>query len=185
MWFTLYYLFFSGISDAGFLLFISRLNFSVGVGAVASFWLVVRNYSTAPSKIATWRTTIPPLAFCAIVAWYLADPGIIEGLEFSKTEGVYREIYGSRFLTHPLLQLVATGALVWESVRQLRVQKGLDRMRLQRLLSAAGLFLAICLVLQLVLPMLGIWIFEKEIVFLFAAFTAYSLHALRRYYFHS
>lgn len=98
---------------------------------------------------------------------------------------MYREVYGSHFWIHPLLQSLAVTAFVWEAFRQFKAQKGLDRIRLQRLLSAAGLFLTACLVLQLVLPMFGIWIFEKEIVFLFTAFTAYAFHALRRYYFHS
>lgn len=33
--------------------------------------------------------------------------------------------------------------------------------------------------------MMGIWILEKEIVFLFLAFAGYVSHTLRRYYFHS
>lgn len=152
---------------------------------MASFWLVVRNYSTSPSKIVVPGTAVPAIAFAGILALYLFDPGIIETLEFSKDEGVYREVYGSRFWLHPLFQLSAVTALVWEAVRQLKTQKGLDRIRLQRLLSAAGLFLVACLVLQLLLPMFGIWVFEKEIVFMFTAFTAYAFHALRRYYFHS
>ena len=58
------------------------------------------------------------------------------------------------------------------------IQKDFELLRLQ-------LRLYLLLILQLLLPMFGIWVFEKEIVFLFAAFTAYAFHALRRYYFHS
>lgn len=70
-------------------------------------------------------------------------------------------------------------------MKQIKKRKGLDSVRLKRLLFAAGSFIGICLVLQLILPMFGIWILEKEIVFFYLAFTAYSFHALRRYYFHS
>jgi len=75
--------------------------------------------------------------------------------------------------------------LVWDSARQIGKQKGLDLVRLKRLLFAAGSFIGLCLVLQLVLPMFGIWILEKEIVFFYLTFTVYAFHALRRYYFHS
>lgn len=184
-WFFFYFLFFSGIEDRDFLLFISRLNFGIGIGATWSLWLFVKNFSTAPSKVFVPATTYPLLGFVPLLAAYCFTGGIVESLAFSKEEGVYREVYGPFFTIHPLLHLTAVIGLVWASVVQLRMQKGLDLMRLKRLLFAAGSLILTCLVLQLVLPIFGIWIFEKGIVFLFLAFTIYSFHALRRFYFHS
>lgn len=157
----------------------------MGVGAVVAFALLVRNYSTAPAKTLTRATVFPALAFAGILALYVFDDGIIRSLEFSSEEGVYRETFGSHFWIHPLFHATAVVALIGESYRQLRAQKGLDRIRLQRFLSAAGLFLTVCIVLQLILPMFDVWILEKEIVFGYVAFAAYALHVLRRYHFHS
>ncbi len=52
-------------------------------------------------------------------------------------------------------------------------------------MAATGVFGATCLVLQLALPMMGVWVLEKEIVFFYLAFAAYVFHTLRRYYFDS
>lgn len=184
-WFFLYFLFFSGIEDPSTLLSLSRVSFGIGIGATWSLWFFVRYFDTRPSKVLVPQAVYPLVAFVPVLLAYSLTGGIVGSLEFSSADGVYREVPGYAFIIHPILHLTAVIGLFVDSYRQLRKQTHLDLLRLKRLLGAAATFIAACLILQLVLPILGIWVFEKGIVFLYFAFTAYAFFTLKRFYFDS
>lgn len=59
----------------------------------------------------------------------------------------------------------------------------LGKMRFERIVWASLVLLSILLLLQLILPLLGIWILERELILFFTGFSLYTLFTLKRYYF--
>lgn len=47
------------------------------------------------------------MAYFPLLAAYSFTPAIVGSLEFSSTEGVYREVFGPLFPIHPILHLTA------------------------------------------------------------------------------
>lgn len=98
---------------------------------------------------------------------------------------MYREVFGKWYVVHPFLSLLSLPLSVYYSVKQLRKVTHLNKIRFKHILSAS-LFLVISLfILQLILPLFGIWILEKEIIFFFVFFVLSVVYTLRRYYFSS
>lgn len=47
------------------------------------------------------------MAYVPLLAVYSLTPAIVGSLEFSSSEGVYREVFGPLFPIHPILHLTA------------------------------------------------------------------------------
>lgn len=182
-WFLLYFLFFSGIENVSLLLFLSRLNFGVSLGANYSLLLFVFFFDTKPSKILTKVTYIAISIYVPILLLHALTPMIIADLAFSLQDNVYREVPGMLYLLNPILHFTGLLLFVYVSVYRLKRQAYLNKIRLQRILWGAILPLSVAIFLQLILPAFGIWILEKEIILFYLFFTVYSFHILKRYYF--
>ena len=184
-WFFLYFLFFSGINDVPTLLFLSRLDFWVWLGATYSLLFFVYFFDTKVSSIWSPKLIWIGLVYALILWIHAFTDRIVGGLTYVAAENVYREIQWTWYPLNGILHLGGVVLLVWVASWQIKKQTYLNKIRLTRVVYSAYTFMVSCLILQLVLPTFGIWILEKEIIFLFAAFILYAFFTIRRYYFSS
>ena len=107
------------------------------------------------------------------------------GLEFSQTDHVYREIYGPLYFVHIIISVAFLPLFLFYAFKQLKTQTILNRIRFRNIILAAFVVIFVALIFQIILPALGIWLFEKELIFLLTFFVVYIFFTLRRYYFSS
>ncbi len=76
------------------LLFLSRLNFGIGIGATYSLVLFMGFFGTEPKRVSGKLLWIIGVPYFALLAFYLATPYVVSGLEYDASADVYREQYG-------------------------------------------------------------------------------------------
>lgn len=138
-----------------------------------------------PSKIWSGKFIAIVLVYLAILALHAFTDLVVGGLVYVPAEEIYRETQGSWYLLNGILHMTGILLFIWVARVQLKKQMYLNKVRLSRVLFSAYGFMVICLILQLILPTFGIWILEKEIIFIFALFILYTYFAIKRYYFSS
>ncbi len=114
---------------------------------------------------------------------YIFTDLIISDLEYVNSTNIYREVIGSYYFLHILLHLIAVALFCYFSFKKIRTQDLLNKIRLKNILFSAFIVFLLLLLFQLILPYFGIWILEKEIIFLFTGFVLYVNYTVRRYYF--
>ena len=183
IWYSAYFLFFTGIENTGMLLFFSRLAFGISIPLIYSFLLFIKYFQQEKSDFFTWQTKSILAAYALILGIYIFMGGVVSGLEFSQTDQVYRETYGPLYFMHVGISIAFLPLFIFFSFRQLKVQTLLNRIRFRNIIFAAFVVIFFLLVFQLILPAFGIWLLEQEIIFLLAFFVMYIFFTLRRYYF--
>lgn len=183
LWLMFYFLFFSEFfSSDTVLLYLSRVNFIIGISAVYSLLFFILHFDQRRiHNIAKYifLTIILTGYFC------IFTDSIIESIQFSETEWVYREVYGSWY---SIIVVYYVAFLIWfiiASFIQIRQTSNLDKIRLKKILQSAYFMLAMLIFLQVFLPLFDIWIMEKELIFFYLYFVLHTYQILRRYYFGS
>lgn len=182
VWFAAYFAFFSGWFQETVLLFISRFAYFIGIVWVYSFLLFVCLF---------WKKVTLKKAYTLLVAvWlfllsylYMGTSWIVESLDFSITENVYREVPGKWIWIHAGLYFIFLCLFIIVSYRQIARQTHLNKIRLKNIVLIGIIFIAILVFLQLVLPSFWIWIFEKDIILLYVVFVFATIANIKRYYF--
>lgn len=118
-----------------------------------------------------------------VLALYIGSDSIIQSLEFSPLEGVYREIPGKWFLLHVCFQSFFVIAFIIMAFIKVKHLSYINRLRLKYISIFSYLLLFSLITLQLFLPMMGIRIFEKEIILIYTFFIAGVVYVIKRYYF--
>ena len=106
-------------------------------------------------------------------------------MQFDIGSHVYREVYGEAIFMHFLLNFLTVGWIIITSLYKYPSLSYLNKLRFGRIVFSWFVLILLLLFLQLVLPVLGIWVLEKEIVFIFMFFVIEIVYILRRYYFSS
>lgn len=88
-------------------------------------------------------------------------------MSFDAAAKVYREFYGPLYMVHMLLTLGFVPALVFASAKRICDLNYINKTRLKMIVASIAALMGVLILLQFLLPLLGIWIFEKEIVILF------------------
>ena len=182
-WFTFYYTYFSWSYDQHIMLYISRIDFALGICAVYSFLFFIGFFWKTTERYIMKKLIAVGILFLIVILFYTFTRCIISDLSFDLTHDVYREIFGSIFFLHIALHSIFLLLLIPVSYISLAKQESLQRARLKAILISSSILLIFLLFLQLLLPYFGIWIFEKEIIFLFAVFVISIPLIIRRYYF--
>jgi signal transduction histidine kinase len=178
-WFWFYFLFFSGWFWPTETLLISRIDFLLSIFSGYSFLAFLYFYTGW--KIS--RVYFPYLFGTAtiLVGLYIFTPLIVESLDM--VDGVLRERFGAVISLHILLHIGWIISICVLSYRSISKLEPLPRIRLWYiLLSWLAIFLLL-IGLQLILPLFGIWILEREIIFFYILFVFFVAYTLRRYYF--
>lgn len=185
LWFWLYFIFFSWtVASVEVLLTLSRLAFFVGVMSVYSLlgFFFFFGYGKTPyiPHTTIWGTT-------ALGIWlmylYIGTPYIVESISYDPVWLWYREVLGWLSWLHGWLYIIFFILAIWIIYRKIQSETLLGKMRFERIVWASLVLLSILLLLQLVLPLFGIWILERELILFFTGFSLYTLFTLKRYYF--
>jgi signal transduction histidine kinase len=183
VWLSLYYAFFAGIFPSDVLLVISRVSFALSVAGEYSLLFFIREFRKDTSPVFTKATLTALAAFMAVMVFYVSGGGIISTLEFSKADDAWREVYGWAYPFHILVTTFFVPLLVKYFLEKMRTQGLLNRIRLKLIVAAFAVLMLSMIVLQMILPLLGIWIMEKAIALFFVGFVASVLYVVKRYYY--
>ncbi len=185
IWFCTYFLFFSGIENTNILLYLSRSAFGTSIIGIYSLLFFIKNFQQAKEKILTRRTIFILFSFILLLLIFIFTPAIVSDLQYDSVNNVYREIYGNAYIVHIIFSILFVPLFAFYSIKQLKFQSYLNRIRLKNILFSAFILVICGLTLQLILPLFWIWIFEKELIFLFLFFVLFVLYTVKRYYFSS
>lgn len=183
LWFTSYYLFFSWILDENILLYISRFWFGIWILAAYSFLYYIIFFWEIHLVRLHKKVFIHIFLYTFLLWIYIFTDLIISDLEYVNSTNIYREVIGSYYFLHILLHSIAVALFCYFSFKKIRTQDLLNKIRLKNILFSAFIVFLLLLLFQLILPYFGIWILEKEIIFLFTGFVLYVNYTVRRYYF--
>lgn len=179
----LYFLFFSEFfTSYRVLLYLSRINFIIGISAVYSLLFFILHFD---------QRRIHPIAkyiiATIVITGYtcICTDSIIATIQFSQAERVYREVYGGGYAIIIAYYVVFLIGFVIVSFVQIRRSSNLNKIRLKKILQSAYFMLAMLILLQVFLPLFDIWILEKELIFFYLYFVVRTYQVLRRYYFGS
>ncbi len=181
LWFILFYLFFNN-SDPWFLIVLSRVDFALSILAIYSFVLFVLFFQSSRWDFSFKSLILPTIAAVSILLLYGSTDLIIHSLSPDKF-WVFREITGDFYFIHIILSFFSLPLIVFYTRKQFRIQSYITKIRLKRIIISASLLILAMIFFQLVLPLFGIWIFEKEIIILFTLFVVYVVFTMKRYYF--
>lgn len=183
VWFILYFLFFSEFfTSYTVLLYLSRVNFIIGISAVYSLLFFIFHFDQKRiHNIAKY------IFFTIILTGYFCifTDNIITTIQFSEAEDVYREVYGKWYGIIIAYYLVFLIGFTIVSFIQIRQSSNLNKIRLKKILQSAYFMLAMLIFLQVFLPLFDMWILEKELIFFYLYFVVRTYQILRRYYFGS
>ena len=183
LWFIAYYIFFSWILSSDILLYLSRFGFGIGVSTVYSLLYFLIYFGKSDTRFLQKSVLIPILTLLLIPFVYVSTDWIIHSLEYDLWAKVYREVTGPLFWLHIFAHFLFLALFVYFSFRTIQVQDNLNKIRLKHILFVGFLAVFAMLVLQLILPYFGIWMLEKEIIFIFTLFVISVPIITRRYYF--
>lgn len=185
IWNGLYFLFFFGINDSTILLYITRIAFATGIISAYNLLFFIIFFQNKSQNISIVKVTKTLLASFWVFVFFVFTPYIISGVEFSESEQVYREIYGKAYFLIPIAYVNFLILFFYIAHKKISEHIGLDRIRIRNIVIATYIALSFLIVLQVFFPLLGIWIFEKEIIFCFLFFIAFTFFTITRYYFSS
>lgn len=183
-WCGLYSLFFL-FDNKEYLLHISRWAFASWILCVYNLLFFLKYFNHPKEKILWKKSLFIFLGYTLIVFIYLFTNWMIEWLEYDSIKNVYREIYGTYYTVTLWLYIIFLIGFVFYATKQIFKQKWLNKIRIQAIVISTSILIFSLIILQLILPYFGIWIFEKEIIFLFLFYIIFNYYAFHRYYFTS
>ncbi len=183
IWFSWYFLFFCGIENVNILLLISKLCFFSWI--CSTYSLLFSIYFFNKNKVYYSKDIIYKVVFfyISVAILYIPTDFIIEWLNFSKKEHVYREIYWKLYFIHILLQASFIFLFIYFSIKRVKEQIYINKIRLKYILLATFISIFSAIILQLILPLFWIRILEKEIILVFVWFVLSVLIITKRYHF--
>lgn len=184
IWYGLYYVFFL-FKDGEYLLSISRWAFASWILSIYSLLFFLKYFNHPKEKILWKKLFLIFVGYGMIVYLYLCTSWMIQWLEYNSIKHVYREVYGKCYLFTILLYLIFLISFIFYATKQIFIQRWLNRIRIKTIVLSTYIFLFALILLQGILPYYGIWIFEREIIFLFLFYIIFSYYTFHRYYFTS
>jgi len=148
-----------------------------------SLLLFVWNFHNDTSIRFVKRTRYALGGFAAVILFYVCSGTIIASMVFDTSAKLYREVYGPLYAVNIVLALGFLPMFAFASWKRISEQNALNRIRLKRIAVSVVILIGALAFLQIVLPLFGIWILEKEIVVLFVAFVLSIVYITKRYYF--
>lgn len=183
VWLLIYYLFFANILGEDILLILSRSAFALSIIGEYSLILYIWNFHKRDDARTRRNSLYILCIFIALSALYVLTWWIVTSLSFDASANTFREVYGPIIILHTVLTIGFIPLLVIASTIRIREQNSLNKIRLKMIALSIGILMFILIVLQLILPMFGIWIFEREITLLFVVFVGSIVYITKRYYF--
>lgn len=161
----------------------SRLAFALSIIGEYSLVLFVWNFhrkKPAGENVKIWMIFA---LFGLLSAFYLLSGGVVEYMVFDASAKLYRESYGPLYALHMVLTLGFVPLLVFASFKRISELSYIDKTRLKMIVASIAVLMGVLIFLQFLLPLWGIWIFEKDIALLFVLFVASIVYITKRYYF--
>lgn len=183
MWFLLFFLFFSGIQDENILLTLSRVCFWVWILTTYSLLFGVYFFNRGKYILEKKVYMLIFWFFFFILVLYSFTDIIILWLEYSEHEWVYREVPGIGYIFHVFLQSLFLLWFLFIGFLKVKHQNYINKLRLKYISFFSYGLVFLLIILQLFLPLLWIWIFEKELILIFVFFIFWVVYIIKRYYF--
>lgn len=184
IWFLWYFLFFSWINNYSLLLIFTKIDYYLSIWVLYSFLYFLYNFSSTQKKINLWKNSILLIIFyLANSYFYIWSDKIISWLIFDQDLKIYRENFWSYYYYHIFLTLIFIPIFTYIIIKKYNSLTNLNKIKLKNIIISVFLAVTFIMIFQLILPFFWIWLFEKEIIFVYILFVFSVIYSLKRYFF--
>ncbi len=182
VWCLLYFLFLWWNLWYDITLILSRLAFSVSLLWMYTFLLFIIFFDYKKKSIFTKKVFLILFLYLVFFLFSIFSENIIHSL-YLWNDWVYRENYGLFYPIYIIWYLLFIPLVLVSILKQFKKQNYINKLRLKYILYWVLVFIWTGLVLQVILPLFWIWMFEREIIFFFIFFILSVVYSVNRYYF--
>ncbi|MDD5770127.1 MAG: ATP-binding protein [Candidatus Gracilibacteria bacterium] len=183
LWCMAYFLSLSSFISKDIMIYISRFSFFSSTAGMYSFLLFINFFNEVKTYKITKRFLIITLnIFIGLFIITLFTPLIIKGISLDNAD-IYREKYGIFYFIYVLLYFMFLPISFYISKNQMKKLSILNKIRFRKILYFSVLFVGMGILFQIILPIFGIWLFEKELIIFFILFVLSIIYVIHRYFF--
>lgn len=183
IWMVFYYIYFSSIDDVVLLKTLSKVWYWSWIPCVFSFLLFIKYFKKNEAIAFDKSMGFMLFVYVSLMIIYCYTDLIIEWVVFDNSYWIYREIY---WPLYPITYVFYGFFLVWIipiTKNRLLLLSSLDKKRLINIVFSTFMTIASLVVLQLILPLFWIWIFERQVIVIYLIYILYIYQTFRKYYF--
>jgi len=183
IWFILYFLTFFSTQNTDILLFYSRFAYWISIIWLYSFLLFISFFSIKKRNKFTKYNKIIFIIFLFILLFYIKTPFIIESMYFDNSKKDFYEVPWFLYNLHILFSIFFIPLLIFTSFYKFKKISDINKIRLKYILFWLIIFVSLWFIFQLILPIYGVHIFEKSMIFFVVPFLFFTLYSVRKYSF--
>ena len=181
MWLTLYVSSFFIFESLDALYLVSKLAYFISIITIYSFILFTYYFNNSNEKKDRNFNIYLHIFFICLGYIYIWTPAILSGMYFDIEKQDYYEITGIFHYFHIFVTLLFIPTFLIVIKKTYKNINSLNKLRLKYILSWAFISIFLTIIFQLILPIFGIRIFEKEIWIFFIPFIFLTLYAIHKY----
>ncbi len=182
-WLLLYLLSFTTTYDSDILLILSRLMYTLAL--IWMYWILffVINFSKKSKSLFKESNTYVMIVFILFFVIWVFSKNIISEMIFDDTLWIYYEWYGPLYLIYVLLYLLYVPLFILFTYLTLKKLHTINKIRFKYISFWYLIFVLNQVIFLAILPLLWIWVLQKEQVVFFIPFIFWLLYSIHRYYF--
>lgn len=184
IWLSLYLVSFTTTYNPDILVYLSRWMFTTSI--IWLYWFLGFLYFSDMKIQQTIQKNIYKISCICIILftllWVISN-GVIYEMSYSVEQSRYYESYGSIYILFVLLYLLFFPIFLFLSYTKIGKIRRIEKIRLKYLTVSFWFFVFLWIILQVILPLYWIILFEKEIVLLLLPFLMSFWYTHNRYYF--
>lgn len=182
-WCVLYFFSYSSTYDKNILLYISRTLYSLTIPAFYSVIIFFLTFNNRNKVKILKSDFLIILLFIFIIVFSIFTPYVIEDLVIDSNNLIYYEKYWKLYYVYSALYLLVLPLFLIISWYRVKMLNTINKIRFKIMWVWFTIFLLISIIFLVVLPSLGIFLLQKEIVFFFIPFILASRYSIYKYYY--
>ncbi len=184
LWITTYLLSFSTSNNPSILLYLSRFMFTASILGLYYFlaFLLFINWKGKSHQKKNILIKIVSISMILIIIG-IFSPFIISEMLFDQIRGIHYESYGILYSIFVILYFSFFPIFLFLSFRKVTKIRKIEKIRMKYICYGFSIFVFLGIVLQVILPLLWIFILERELVLTLLPFILCFWYIHNRFYF--
>jgi len=182
-WFFLYFLSFFTTTDVTMLAIYWKWMYFFSILGQYSLLSFIYLFSSKNKPISYRKILLLLSVIFGFVYLYIFTPYIISWVELIPEKNDYYETLWSLVYLHVFLNILFVPLFLYFVIKSYKTLININKIRLKYILVWSFIFLLLWILFQLILPIFGLYLFEKEIVILILPFLFFSWYSVTRYHF--
>lgn len=183
IWCLLYLLSYSSTYDKDILLYISRLLYSLSIPASYSIVIFLLKINNKKSKSDIKMDFIIFSIFLLIIWLSVFSKYVIVDMRYDEVKLLFFEEYWSLYSLYSLLYLLVLPIFLVTSFYKLKSLSLINKVRFKIMWFWFIFLMIMFLIFLVILPALGVFILQKEIILFFIPFILFSRYSIYKYYY--